>query len=115
MKKFTLIICLVALIALSASGTAYAAYVKDSKDFGSSTTTTYKTSKNVYMDYSSLSSGGIGVAYTLGTYHSSGSRTIGSGSFDQKLYYNDTFAYFMINISKQLILKISIRYNVNIY
>lgn len=88
MKKISLILSFAVLIAMSASGTAYAAYVEGSKTFGSTTTVVYKTSKNVWMDYSAYSTAPA-TAYTMVTSHSSGDRTIGSGSFDQKVYYFD--------------------------
>jgi hypothetical protein len=83
MKKTILLLLAISCV----TSTAFAAYVaiESGATIGSgSNTTTIRGSKGVQASYVSESTAGQG--YVLGTYHSSGTQTLGTSSGDTKIY-----------------------------
>jgi len=65
---------------------AFAAYGTGTVTLGSTNTKDFKTSKNVFIDYTA---GTNGVSYVVGAYHNKGSKTFGSCSGAQVIYVHD--------------------------
>jgi hypothetical protein len=98
MKKYTMIILMLAFVFAMGTSSVYAdvgdtSFTATSITMGSTTSMVYNLSKNVYMQYGGKSSGTVVVAYGICTYHSSGDRVIGSGSADQKVYFQEVAAF----------------------
>ncbi len=96
MKKTLLLILVVLIVGIS--GSAFAAtvgYAQDSLALGQTTgyTTTIKLSKNVAMQVQITDPANRAtdpaINYTMGAYHTTGSRTFATSNQDQKLYYQD--------------------------
>ncbi len=83
MKKVLVLSIMIILIVAS---TSFAAYETGTKTLGSTDTTTFTTSNNVYIDYTA---GTNGVSYVAGSYHQTGTRTFGTSSGDTRIYWRD--------------------------
>lgn len=83
MKKMVLLIA--AVLTLGVSANSFAAWLTTTTDLGCSTLnlTNLKPSANVVLGYKP---GGSGVAYTVGTYHSSGSFSYATSSGDTNVF-----------------------------
>lgn len=90
---FLLVVAFVVAFApASFAGTGTNSYDTGSFNVGSATSMTVKTSKNVYCTVAVSGSAMPVVGYSLGCYHATGSRSFGTSSADQKLFYYDTTA-----------------------
>ncbi len=83
MKRIFFLFSIISLV----STPVWAAYGTDSVTLGSGTTAkTFKTSKNVYIDYDG---GTSGLSYSVAGYHSKGAKTFGSYAGAQKIFWID--------------------------
>ena len=82
MKRIFFLFCIVSLI----SAPAWAAYGTGTVTLGGTNTKTFKTSKNVNIDYSG---GTSGLSYSVVAYHSKGAKTFGSYAGAQKIFWTD--------------------------
>ena len=92
MKKTFMIMVVICTVAVLGVSSAFAGtWDADGEvQMGANTTIILGMSKNVQAVYGYSTSGTIADSYSLCTFHSSGDRTIGSGSVDQKIYWFDS-------------------------